>query len=579
MDDMQLLLKYVQERDEKAFSELVSRHTPWVYSVCRRRVGDRSLAEDVTQAVFIVLAKKASSLPSTTVLAGWLTRTAHYASADAIKRQRRRQYHEARAITMRPKAQEQTTSQPQPELLARVDASIAKMSRRDRDALALRFYQQMSLAEVGQTLGLSEETAKKRVSRAVDRLRSMLGVRGAAGMSAVALAGMMTTSTVEAAPAGLATAIVTAVTTGHGGAAAAIAKGAIGLMAWGKAQVALLTVGGAIVLLSLVAVTTRHQPSIAEPVAPISAPLAPPAPTASAVAPVVQPVASAPAPAVSSAVPSVPDDDSFVLDGGGGFTRRIDRRTMRFTSTGGMYPRFHLAVPIAALPSHGDIAAEVVIERDGEKLALLVRSLPDRLPYAFVAGGQLTMLDEKSPGGLVVVRGVFPDVLLKAHQAEPGAAMTQIRVTAAAEARVDIDLASMIEELQRDAQGRNYDPKFSAIRLGRGDAGGRVVLAANPANGAPPVSSFNVSEKIRLVVSVAEIRTGPGRMELGPLSEEKLQSLSLPLRMLDPGNDAWDLLPRPGVMKDPSHRSAASKLRTLLPSLITQSQPAIVAPR
>jgi RNA polymerase sigma factor (sigma-70 family) len=579
MDDMQLLSKYVHERDEKAFAELVSRHTSWVFSVCRRRVGDRSLAEDVTQAVFIVLAAKASSLPPTTVLAGWLTRTAQYASADAIKRQRRRRYHEAKAAVMQTRADDQTTSHGPSELLARVDASIARMSQRDRDALALRFYQQMSLADVGQTLGLSEEAAKKRVSRAVDRLRAMLGVRGTAGLSAMALAGMLTTSTVEAAPTGLATAIVNAVTTGHGGAATAIAKGAMSLMAWGKAQVALLAGGVAIVLLTLGAATIRQQPASVQPVAPSIQPQAitPVAPAPPAAQPVAQPVA--PAPLASVPIPAVAEDDSFVLDGGAGFTRKLQRNTLRFTSTGGTYSQFHLVISVASIPSHGDIGAKVVVERDFDSTALLVRSLPDRIPYALVTGGNLVMLDIESPGSLVVVRDVFPDVLLKASEANPGSAMTQLRVTAADRANVQIDLASMIEELQRGAQGRNYDPKFSAVRLGRSDAGGRVVLATNPKDGAPPVSMFNVSETIRLAVGITDIRTGPQRREIASVTMQQIESLGLPVRVAERRDAAWDVLPKPGIMKDPLHKAAATKLRTLLNVRQPQTQPAGPSPR
>src|SRR5580765_39563 len=89
-DDIDLLREYVRSNSEDAFATLVSRHINLVYSVAMRQVGDRTIAEEVSQAVFIILARKAPSLSPKTVLAGWLCRTARYVSAAALKHQRRR---------------------------------------------------------------------------------------------------------------------------------------------------------------------------------------------------------------------------------------------------------------------------------------------------------------------------------------------------------------------------------------------------------------------------------------------------------------------------------------------------------
>ena len=96
-DDMALVREYAQSNSEQAFATLVSRHVNLVYSVALRQVRDPHLAEEITQSVFIILARKAKSLSPKTILSGWLCRTARYVSANTLRIQRRRQFREQEA--------------------------------------------------------------------------------------------------------------------------------------------------------------------------------------------------------------------------------------------------------------------------------------------------------------------------------------------------------------------------------------------------------------------------------------------------------------------------------------------------
>ena len=94
---MKLVREYVESGSEQAFSKLVAQHINLVYSVALRQVRDAHLAEEITQGVFIILARKAKSLKEDTILSGWLCRTARYVSADTLKIQSRRQIREQEA--------------------------------------------------------------------------------------------------------------------------------------------------------------------------------------------------------------------------------------------------------------------------------------------------------------------------------------------------------------------------------------------------------------------------------------------------------------------------------------------------
>jgi RNA polymerase sigma factor (sigma-70 family) len=214
--DAQLLREYAEHGSEPAFREIVLRHADIVYASALRQVGNQELARDVAQSVFIDLSRKAGAVSTTleenASLLGWLYRGTRFAALVLARNERRRQNKERRL------AMDPLNTSPEPALeweqvSPMLDEAMADLAEADREAILLRFFKNLDFRAVGSALGISDDAAQKRVSRALERLRSYLARRGVT-TTAVALSAALSVHAAPAAPVGLAVAMAAGVLSG-----------------------------------------------------------------------------------------------------------------------------------------------------------------------------------------------------------------------------------------------------------------------------------------------------------------------------------------------------------------------------
>lgn len=201
-DDAELLCRYADEGSESAFTELVQRHVNLVYGAALRRTGgDPHRAADVAQQVFTNLARNARKLSRHALLPAWLHTATRNAALNLMISEQRRQTRETEALAL-----DATSGGAGPDwnqLRPLLDAAIDELPEADRTAVILRFLERRPFAEIGATLQVSEDAARVRTDRALDKLRSVLTRRGVTS-TATALSALVLAQPLISAPAGLA---------------------------------------------------------------------------------------------------------------------------------------------------------------------------------------------------------------------------------------------------------------------------------------------------------------------------------------------------------------------------------------
>jgi RNA polymerase sigma factor (sigma-70 family) len=264
-DDIALLKQYADENSESAFAGLVTRYVSLVYSAALRSVGNAHAAEEITQAVFIILARKAKSLAggwqrrlaatvrlrgdegvAATPISSWLYQTARLTAANYLRGEIRRRHREQEAYMQSILNEPETEAWRQ--IAPLLDDAMGRLGEKDRNAIVLRFFENKNLSEVGAAIGATEDAAKMRLNRALEKLRKFFTKRGVA-LSGAIIAGAVSANSVQAAPLGLAKTISAVATTkgaAAGGSTLALVKGALKIMAWTKAKTAVIAAAAVI---------------------------------------------------------------------------------------------------------------------------------------------------------------------------------------------------------------------------------------------------------------------------------------------------------------------------------------------
>lgn len=256
-DDHQLLAEFASAGSEPAFAALVARYVNLVYSTAFRSTGNAQNAEEITQTVFIILARKAETLSPGVVLSGWLYQTTRLTAANFMKSEFRRRRHQEEAAMQSLLNEPAETSWR--EIAPLLDEAMGRLGQTDRDALLLRYFENKSAAEIGAALRMNEDTARRRMNRALEKLRRFFLKCGVASTTAT-IGESISANSVQAAPVALAKSVTAAAITkgaAASGSTLTVMKGVLKIMAWTKAKSG---IAGAVVAAGILApLIIQHQ--------------------------------------------------------------------------------------------------------------------------------------------------------------------------------------------------------------------------------------------------------------------------------------------------------------------------------
>lgn len=243
-DKHQLLAEFAQYESECAFASIVAEHVNLVYSTALRFTGNPHHAEEITQAVFIILARKAGSFSSRTILSGWLYQTTRLTAANFVRGEARRQKREQEAYMQSTLNEAEDAAWIQ--IAPLLDEAMGDLGETDRAAVVLRFFENKTAAEVATALRTTEAAAHKRINRALEKLRKLFSKRGVT-MTTLIIGGAVAANSVQAAPAGLVqtiSAVALAKGAAAGGSTLTLVKGMLKIMVWTKAKTVIAVAAG-----------------------------------------------------------------------------------------------------------------------------------------------------------------------------------------------------------------------------------------------------------------------------------------------------------------------------------------------
>ena len=205
MNNAELLREFVKNHSDAAFAGLVEKHVNLVYSAALRMVRDAALAEDVTQSVFIQLARKAPTLREGNALSGWLYRVTHCQAANAVRSEQTRRRLETEA-TMQTELEDNASWK---HIESDLDEAMIALNAEEQNLVVMRFFQNQNWRDISTAVALSEDTVQRRVGRALEKLRSFFAQRGVA-VSCAVIGVALSANAVQAAPAGLVSGVTAA---------------------------------------------------------------------------------------------------------------------------------------------------------------------------------------------------------------------------------------------------------------------------------------------------------------------------------------------------------------------------------